>query len=168
MLGLKRSEQSLLKAQEIARLGNWDWHITENKVYWSDEIYRIFGLKKENFQATYEAFLKRVHPDDIEYVKSTVRDAISYNKTFNIDHRIILPSGEVRYINGQADLVFESGKAIRMIGSCQDIIERPLSRHQRLGFPSPKIFIQFNGILLFYFCHFLHFFTKTHIYSKNV
>jgi response regulator RpfG family c-di-GMP phosphodiesterase len=55
---LERSEASLAKAQEIAHLGNWDWNIVDNELYWSDEIYRTFGRKPQEFGATYEAFLR--------------------------------------------------------------------------------------------------------------
>ena len=54
---LRDSEGSLAKAQQIAQIGNWDWNIISNELWWSDEIYNIFGLKPQEFGATYEAFL---------------------------------------------------------------------------------------------------------------
>jgi PAS domain S-box-containing protein len=127
---LKRSEQSLAKAQEIAHLGNWDWHISVNKLYWSDEIYRIFGLKPKEFGATYEAFLNTVHPDDRDYVISAVDEALHNDKSYSIDHRIVLPSGEIRFVHEQAEVHFESSKAVRMIGTVQDISERKMMEAQ--------------------------------------
>jgi PAS domain-containing protein len=55
---LRQSESSLAKAQRMAHLGNWDWDIQNNELFWSDEIYRIFGVEKNQFQSTYESFLK--------------------------------------------------------------------------------------------------------------
>ena len=69
---LRRVRDSLAEAQRIAHIGNWDWDIVDNKLYWSDEIYRIFGLKPQEFGATYEAFLRSVHPEDREQVERAV------------------------------------------------------------------------------------------------
>lgn len=122
---LRESESSLAKAQRIAHLGNWDWDICNKKLKWSDEIYRIFGLTPHEFEATYEAFLSSVHPDDREFVKESVNKALFEKKPYSIDHRIVMPDGTVRIVHEQAEVTFnESGKAIRMIGTVIDITER--------------------------------------------
>ena len=123
---LERSQASLAKAQEIAHMGNWDWFIVDNELYWSDEIYRIFGLKPQEFGATYEAFLNSVYPDDREHVTSSVNQALDNKKTYSIDHRIILPDGEVRVVHEQAQVFFNEGAAVRMIGTVQDITSQKL------------------------------------------
>ncbi|MDH5639385.1 MAG: PAS domain S-box protein, partial [Nitrospinota bacterium] len=69
---LKESQQSLAHAQSIAHIGNWDWDIVTNKLEWTDEIYRIFGLEPQQFGATYEAFVDRIHPDDRDKVNAAV------------------------------------------------------------------------------------------------
>ena len=122
---LRKSEASLAEAQRIARLGNWDWDIEENDFLWSDEIYRIFGLAPQEFGATYEAFLNSVHPEDREFAKASVDEALYEGKPYNIDHRIVLPDGSERIVHEQAEVFFdETGNAIRMIGTVQDITER--------------------------------------------
>ncbi|MBI1912291.1 MAG: EAL domain-containing protein [Deltaproteobacteria bacterium] len=121
---LKQSEERLSRAQQIARLGSWDWDIANNKLFWSDEIYRIFGLKPQEFGATYESFLKSVHPDDREFVKSSVENTFSKMTPYSIDHRIVLPSGIERYVHEEADVMLdEIGNPIRMVGTVQDITE---------------------------------------------
>lgn len=121
---LRRSEASLANVQRIARLGNWDWDIVKNELYWSDEIYRIFGLNVHEFGATYEAFLNSVHPDDREFVKKSVDEALSGKKTYSIDHRIVLPNGAVRIVHEHAEVTFnETGEAVRMAGTVQDVTE---------------------------------------------
>lgn len=121
---LKESEASLANAQRIAHLGNWDWDIVKNELYWSDEIYRIFGLSPHEFGATYEVFLNLVHPDDRELVKKSVNEALSGKKSYSIDHRILLPNGSERIVHELAEVKFdEAGKAVRMIGAVQDITE---------------------------------------------
>ena len=88
---LHRSETRLSQAQRVAHLGNWERDIFSNKLYWSEEIYHIFGLEPQTFGATYEAFLRSVHPDDQTYVTNAVDMALHENKLYSIDYRIILP-----------------------------------------------------------------------------
>ena len=122
---LRESETSLENAQRIARMGNWEWNIGKNELYWSDQIYRIFGLIPQEFGATYEAFLNAVHPDDRELVKKSVNDAVYEKMPYDIDHRILLPDGSERVVHEQAEVFFDdAGRAIKMIGTVQDITER--------------------------------------------
>ncbi len=122
---VREREDSLASAQRIARMGNWDWDIINNKLQWSDEIYRIFGLKPQEFDATYEAFLNAVHPDDREFVKKSINNALYKRKPYSIDHSIVLPDGSERIVHEQAEVLFnETGRAIRMAGTVQDITER--------------------------------------------
>ena len=122
---LRRSEASLAEAQRIAHLGNWDWDIVKNELRWSDEIYRIFGLKPQEFGATYEAFLNSVHPDDREFVKKSVDEALFQRKYYSIDHRIVLPDASERIVHAQAEVFLDkAGMPIRMVGTIQDITGR--------------------------------------------
>jgi PAS domain S-box-containing protein len=122
---LRKSEARLSNAQRIAHIGNWDWDIVNNKLYWSDEIYRIFGLVPKELEATYEAFLNSVYPDDRMFVQDNVNKAIYENKPYSIDHRILLPDGSERIVHEQAEVIFnEAGQAIQMVGTVQDITER--------------------------------------------
>lgn len=120
-----KSETSLENAQRIARMGNWEWDIEKNELFWSDEIYRIFGLIPQEFGATYEAFLNSIHTDDRELVKKSVNDAVYENIPYDIDHRILLPDGSERIVHEQAEVLFDdAGRAIKMNGTVQDITER--------------------------------------------
>jgi PAS domain S-box-containing protein len=122
---LKKKANSLDNAQRIAHIGNWDWDIVKNELFWSDEIYRIFGLNSLEFGATYEAFVNTIHPDDRELVQISVDEALHDNKPYSIDHRIILPNGSIRIVHEQAEVNFdEAGKALKMVGTVQDITDR--------------------------------------------
>lgn len=123
---LRLSESRLENAQRIGRLGNWDWDIVGGTLYWSDEIYRIFGLEPQAFGATYKAFLETIHPDDRKDVEDAVNAALNGDDTsYGIDHRICLPDGTVRVVHEQAEAIFgDNGHAIRMVGTVQDITER--------------------------------------------
>ena len=122
---MRKNEASLANAQRIAHLGNWEWNIVTNELWWSEEIYRIFGLTPQEFGATYDAFLNSVHPDDREFVKKSVNDALYEKMPYSIDHRIVLPDGSERIVHEQAEVIFDSaGKAIQMNGTVQNATER--------------------------------------------
>jgi PAS domain S-box-containing protein len=122
---LQKSRESLAEAQRTAHLGNWDWNIITNELYWSEEIYRIFGLTPREFVATHKAFLDRVHPDDREFVQKSINEALDERKPYSLDHRIVLPNGEVRIVNEQAEVILdESDKSVQMVGTVQDITVR--------------------------------------------
>ncbi len=124
-LKLRVSEARLEEAQRIAHSGSWVWEIEENRISWSDEIYRIFGLAPQEFSATYEAFLESVHSDDRELVKSSVDAAIHKKIPYCIDHRIILPDGSIRYVHEEGEVTYnEKGKPVQMMGTVHDITER--------------------------------------------
>jgi PAS domain S-box-containing protein len=121
---LRVSEARLAEAQRIAHLGNWDWDIVRNKLLWSDEIYRIFGLTPQQFGATYEAFLTYVHPEDREFVERSVRKALYEGKQYSIDHRIVQPDGSIHMVHEKAEVTFDkAGKPTRMIGTVHDVTE---------------------------------------------
>ncbi len=121
-LGL--SQQRLIESQQIAQLGHWDWDVVSGELYWSDEHYRICRLEPGQITPSYEAFLDFVHPDDQEEWKNAVARAMS-GGNYNMDHRIILADGEVRYTHGQGQVQFnDAGTPIRMMGTIQDITER--------------------------------------------
>jgi len=122
---LRVSEARLAEAQRITHLGSWIWDIEEDREIWSDEIYRIFGLAPQEFSATYESFLESVHPDDREFVKSSVEAAIHNKELYSIDHRIIRPDGNIRYVHEEGKVTYnEKGKPIQMMGTVQDITDR--------------------------------------------
>ncbi|MBI4779040.1 PAS domain S-box protein [Candidatus Falkowbacteria bacterium] len=124
---LAKNEESMKRAQEIAHLGSWELDLTNNNLTWSDEVYRIFGLKPQEFSATYEAFLDAVHPDDRKLVDAAYSESISQGKDdYEIEHRV------VKKLSGETRLVYEkcrhirdkTGRIIRSIGMVHDITER--------------------------------------------
>ena len=123
----RASEESLTRAQQIAHIGNWDWNIEADTLFWSDEIYRIFGLEPQQFKPTYKAFLEAVYPDDRAKLEEAVNQAVTRNMPYDLTHRIMLPNGRVRYVHEQGRVECgESGEPKRMIGTVQDISERYL------------------------------------------
>ncbi len=122
---IRESGESLARAQEIAHVGSWELDLVNDELAWSDEIYRIFGLNPQEFGATYEGFLKSVHPDDREMVNKAYTDSVESKTPYDVVHRILRPDGEVRFVHEKSvDVCDETGKAIRSVGTVQDITER--------------------------------------------
>ncbi len=130
----KRTEQALLdserrlnRSQEIAHLGSWELDLINNRLTWSDEVYRIFGLKPQEFGATYEAFLDAVHPDDRAAVDAAYSGSLREGRdSYEIEHRIVRkPSDEIRIVHEKCNHIRdESGRTIRSVGMVYDITER--------------------------------------------
>ena len=84
-----KSQEALQEAQRIAHIGNWDLDLVHNVLHWSDEIYRIFEIDPEKFQASYGTFLETVHPDDRERMRRDVDAALRENRRYAADHRVV-------------------------------------------------------------------------------
>lgn len=122
---LRRNEAQLAKAQEIAHLGSWEMDLTNGAISWSNELYRIYGLAPQSIELTYEKILGYTHPDDREQVRQAVSHATETLQPLRCDYRIIRPDRSVRTIHAEGETVSDkSGKAIRMVGTAQDITER--------------------------------------------
>jgi len=124
---LRQSEQRLSRAQEIAHLGSWELDLINNRLTWSDEVYRIFGLQPQEFGATYEAFLEAVHPDDRAAVDAAYSGSVREGRdAYEIEHRMIRKStGEIRIVHERCEHIRNaSGRIIRSIGMVHDITER--------------------------------------------
>lgn len=124
---LRLSESGLKRAQEIAHVGNWELDLVANRLTWSDEVYRIFGLDPQEFQASYEAFLEIIHPDDRAAVDNAFHGSIrDGNAGYEIKHRLIRPTnGEIRIVHEKCEhFRNESGEVIRSVGMVHDITER--------------------------------------------
>ncbi len=127
---LKESEQGLAEAQRMAHIGNWKWNLVTDDKYWSDEVYRIFRLKPQEFEVTYCTFLSYVHPDDRDYVDNATKEALK-GKPYRIDFRIVLADGEERIAHEEGEVVFdEKNIPIRMKGTIQDITEHKQEEHR--------------------------------------
>lgn len=120
---LRESETRLAKAQQMARLGNWEWEIATGEIQWSDEVYRIIGVDQDT-PATFELFMESVHPEDRELVEKSLAAALVREVNYNVDVRLLPAGGEMRFIHAEAEVEFDSGgKALRMFGTVQDITE---------------------------------------------
>ena len=122
---LHRSSESLKTTQRIAKLGGWSWDIATGELAWSDEIFRIFGYRPQEFPPTYETFLAAVHPEDRDKVQAAVGAAVENKSTYSVEHRVVQPNGQVRTVHEQGEVSVDAdGAAARMDGIVHDITER--------------------------------------------
>jgi diguanylate cyclase (GGDEF)-like protein/PAS domain S-box-containing protein len=103
---LRKSEASLAEAQRIAHVGHWDFDWITNKLYWSDEIYRIFGVTEEESEGTFNDYFARIHPEDRELLDRTGEQLLE-GRPVPLEHRIVRPDGEVRFVQLRVQFVFD-------------------------------------------------------------
>jgi PAS domain S-box-containing protein len=121
---LARREQQLADAQGLAEVGSWEFDFAINRLSWSAEEHRIFGLNPELGPPSRETVLARVHPDDRERSRAVWETAIRTGKPYAWDCRIVRPDGEIRVIHSRGALVRDAtGRPARMAGTSQDVTE---------------------------------------------
>ena len=121
---LIRKDASLMEAQRVAHLGYWELDHVNGKLYWSDEVYRIFGLEPRQFGATYESFLEHVHPDDREAVDSAYKKSLREKTGYEIDHRVTCSDGKVKHVHERCNTEFDGqGNPLRSIGIVLDVTD---------------------------------------------
>ncbi|MDD1775884.1 MAG: PAS domain S-box protein [Candidatus Methanomethylicus sp.] len=122
---LRESEKRLKLAQTLAGVGTWDWEIASDKIKWSEELFRIFGLDPIRVNASFDSWRSVLHPDDKKIAEDRIREAMEKRMQLDSEYRIKLPSGKVRWIKSRGNTIFdEENKPLRMSGICFDITER--------------------------------------------
>lgn len=130
---LRDSEASLRKAQEIAHLGFWEFDWQSGQITWSDELYRIFGMKPQEIQLTYDLLLEHVHPDDRSY-HDTITGELAAEREVTFEYRLLRPDGEIRWVWGQGETICDTdGKRVKNVGTAQDITERKRAEQEALA-----------------------------------
>jgi PAS domain S-box-containing protein len=121
----EQANESLAEAQQLAHLGSWEWEITSDRVAWSSELFRIFGVDPRADALTFESFLDHVHPDDRARVRAEVERALAARHPFEVNHRIVLDNGTERAVHSRGRVVVDAaGVPNRMVGTAQDVTER--------------------------------------------
>ena len=125
------TEQHLLAerlnlARLAGRVGIFDWCMLDNKVIWTVELEQLFDLAPGTFPGTFDAWIRRIHPDDVSEVESRIAECLrTKNAEIEFEHRVVLPDGQVRYLSCRGICYFKSaGCPSRMIGMCIDITAR--------------------------------------------
>jgi len=128
---LQESEARLQQAQAMAKIGNWELNLSTNQLVWSDEIFRIFEINSGQFDASYEAFLSIVHPDDRDMVNKAYKVSVADHKPYAIIHRLLMADGRIKYVQEHGETDYDrSGRPIRSRGTVQDVTFRRLAELQ--------------------------------------
>ncbi len=129
----KRTEAALLLADEnlhlaleSAHMGTWEWNLASNAVAWSDNIYPIFDITKEQFEKKYNRYFDLIHPDDQEKIQAEINKSLANPEAdYSVEHRIVWPDGSLHWLEEKGKVyVDESGQPARMAGTVTDISDR--------------------------------------------
>ncbi|NJM94658.1 MAG: PAS domain-containing protein [Cytophagales bacterium] len=119
---LRVSDERLLLALESANLGIWDWDIKLNRIVWDDHMLGIYGIKKEEFSQTYEAWQKFIHQDDRKRIHQEMTEAMASGQALQTEFRIVTGASEEKTVRANARLYSSGqGAALRLIGVNWDI-----------------------------------------------
>jgi PAS domain S-box-containing protein len=132
---LQQSEGYLAEAQKLTHTGSWAAQVSQKEnvywsnVYWSKEMYRIFGLDPGPTPPSYIEVIRRMHPEDARYYTPVVEQAIRDRTDFEIDYRLLLPDGAAKYIHVVGHPVVNgSGDVIELVGTAMDVTEQHEAR----------------------------------------
>ncbi len=119
---LQLSEKLNKQAQAITHIGNWSWEIASNKVTWSDEMYRIYGLEPQSEEINFERFASLIHPDDRENRMTEIQESLQSKHAKDYLMRIVNPDGAIKVLQGKGEVVLDKNNNVtQLVGTCQDI-----------------------------------------------
>ncbi|MBU8871007.1 MAG: PAS domain-containing protein [Gemmatimonadales bacterium] len=125
LISLQTNSETLKMSQKLANMGSWDLEIESGTLSWTDQVFQIFGLSPTEFQATYEAFLAAIHPDDREIVNEAYNLAVKNKTPYDVVHRVLRPDGSVRVVRETSEDIMDSaGNVVRSMGIVHDITEQ--------------------------------------------
>jgi PAS domain S-box-containing protein len=129
---LKRSEKNLAEAQRQTHIGSFEFEFHSGRLYWSDEMYRIFAVEAEDFGGAPGDFLSRVAPEDLPRVQRIRQQGLTLARPLELEFQIVRPSGERRVVRMIFETVFdERGCPARRMGTFQDITEQRRAEQER-------------------------------------
>ncbi|HYN99484.1 MAG TPA: PAS domain S-box protein, partial [Actinomycetota bacterium] len=120
---LERQRRQLAEAQSLARLGSWEWDLVTDRIEWSDELCRIYGVDPGT-PMTFDEVVQRLHPEDRELMRRVVQESYETGEPFAFEHRIVRVDGSIGTNFGRGEVVFgPDGRPVRMLGTGQDITD---------------------------------------------
>ena len=120
---LRRSEEFLAEGQRLSHTGSWAWSVSSGEIYWSEETYKIFEYER-GVKPTLELVSQRIHPDDRDLVQQTIDRATNERTNFDIEHRLLMPDGSVKYLHVLAHALDPSSGDLEFVGAVTDVSQR--------------------------------------------
>ena len=121
---IKESESSLRDAQEIAKMGSWEWDMVSQKSKWSENYLTIHGFKSTEVEPTFELFRSRIHPDDVHFLDENLAAIMKDKIPSSLELRLIKPDGTFKWIQNNISPVIEENKLVKLKGVIIDITDR--------------------------------------------
>jgi PAS domain S-box-containing protein len=151
---IQQSENLYKQAQAIAHIGNWEWDITNDKIIWTDELYRIYEIEPQSREITFEEFIDLVHPEDRDVVAEETLKSLRDMQPNEFFHRILLDNGNIKILHAKSEVRSdEYGKLVTLVGTAQDVtqqkhIEKKLRENQifiqKIADATPSIIASYN------------------------
>ncbi|RJO67525.1 MAG: PAS domain S-box protein [Myxococcales bacterium] len=121
---LRVVKENLAEAQRIGHFGSWDWNLRSKEIYWSDEMFRIYGQPKGT-KPPFENWLEPIHPEDRASLKTALAEMMDDGRSRQIEYRVVRPTGEVRHCHSVWEIIYdEQERPARIVGAVLDITER--------------------------------------------
>ncbi|MGB8190922.1 MAG: PAS domain-containing protein [Chitinophagaceae bacterium] len=128
---LRISEAHLKTAEDLARLGSWEYTLSEGSLFWSDGMFRIYGYAPQTFEPTLKFFLSTIHPDDRSRLENIIETADTMQEEFSFQQRIFTLDARMLYVQVSARPVADvSGNITAIIGTALDITQQRLSEEE--------------------------------------
>ncbi|MEC4983998.1 MAG: PAS domain S-box protein [Oscillatoria sp. PMC 1068.18] len=125
---LQKINYDLQQAQRIAHIGSWEFDVNTGKISWTEELFHIYGLDPQKPVHSYEEHIQAYHPEDKEIFQEVVAAAIAEAKPYDLEARIIHPSGSIKHLHIKGEPVKnQTGEVIRLFGTVMDITNRKLA-----------------------------------------
>lgn len=130
-LQLEANEKTLKEAQRIAKIGSWTWYPSDGRMIWSDQLYALLEVNKDELNGFIHDFYPFIHPEDVDHVKSIAQQAVEEKKAIPVEYRIITSNGKMKYIRGEGTQeIDENGELIKLMGTLQDITDRKIAEEE--------------------------------------
>ena len=123
---LQIGETYLAEAQRLSHTGSFGWNVSSGDILWSEESYRIFEYDPAT-RVTFEMALNRVHLDDVALVRQVISRAATHKEGFDLEHRLLMPDGSVKYLNVVAHPLIDRPGELQFVGAVMDITARKKS-----------------------------------------
>jgi PAS domain S-box-containing protein len=128
---LRLTSERLQLATRAAGVGVWEWDVVNNELRMDNSMYKLYGIRKEDFGGAYEAWARTLHPEDKDYAEGEIQAALRGEHEYGPEFRIVRPDGSIRYIKANSKTIMDDdGMPLRMIGTNIDITERKLSEQE--------------------------------------
>lgn len=151
---LADTERKTQVLQQFAKAGIWEFDLVNNKLWWSSEVFNIFGKDPITFELSFESFLACIPEDERPRVKKEFLFSLDSRSAYQVVHRIVRPDGSIRIVEERCETKFNSeGKPMFSIGTCQDIsdkqnallmIEESANRFKSMVAKAPLAYVSFN------------------------